>query len=111
MITDEIVTNESGGKQSRVDQRLDLFPAEAFLRVGEVLAEGAKKYAPNNWRLIPSRDHLNHCMIHIAKFLSGDTSEDHAGHAACRMMMFLEMAIAEGTDVAVKPEPEPITKI
>lgn len=94
-MTDEIEVNEAGGMQSKVISRLDLFPARAWLRVGNVLDEGARKYEEENWRLIPSQSHLNHALIHLANLKIGDTTEDHAGHAACRIMMWLEMLIVE----------------
>ncbi len=83
---DETVTNELGGKQSKIEHRLSLLPPEAVLRVGAILTTGAAKYGADNWRLIPQRDHIDHALRHIVMYLSGDTSEDHLGNAACRML-------------------------
>jgi hypothetical protein len=83
---DETVTNELGGKQSKIEHRLSLLPPEAVLRVGAILTTGAAKYGADNWRLIPQRDHIDHALRHIVMYLSGDTSEDHLGNAACRTL-------------------------
>jgi hypothetical protein len=90
-----IVTNEKGGKQSKVLYRVDLFPPLALLDVSKVLEEGARKYAPDNWRNIDCNDHLNHALIHIFAYLAKDKQDDHLSHAACRIMMALEMKLVE----------------
>jgi hypothetical protein len=59
--------------------------------VAEVLKGGAEKYGPDNWRRIPVAEHLNHAMTHILAYFAGDTQDHHLEHAACRMMMALEM--------------------
>jgi hypothetical protein len=84
------VTNAAGAKQSATLYRADLLPPLATLAVAKVLAEGAAKYGDNNWRKIPTGDHLNHAMIHVLAFLAGDTQDDHLQHAACRLLMALE---------------------
>lgn len=93
---DAIITNENGGRQSRLDARYDLIPPYAEEIVAEVLAEGAVKYGQWNWLKIPSDSHLNHARQHIAKFIQGDKSEDHAAHAATRIAFWLDMLKREG---------------
>lgn len=61
-----------------------------------VLAPGAVKYGEDNWRKIPAKDHLNHALTHVFAFLAGDGQDDHLEHAACRMMMALEIKITGG---------------
>jgi len=86
-----VVTDpDTGAKQSQVSRRCDLLPPLAMLQVAAVLHDGASKYGDWNWVHIPTRDHLNHALIHIFAFLAGDASDDHIGNAACRMMMALE---------------------
>lgn len=63
---------------------------ETILTIGKVLQYGAERYSPNNWRLIPREEHLNHALIHLVALLAGDTQDDHKEHAMCR----LHMAIA-----------------
>lgn len=101
-------TNERGGRQSRVPFRLDLLPAEAMLRLGQVLKRGSA-YGKNNWRLIPAQDHINHALTHIlahqllvdqrkhkselAELLEVfelEEDEDHLGHALCRLAFAME---------------------
>jgi hypothetical protein len=77
----------TGAKQSHSPYRLDLIPALSLLDVAAVLSTGAAKYGANNWRGISCDNHLNHALVHIYAFLSGDTQDNHLGHAACRMMM------------------------
>jgi len=87
----EIITNEQGGQQSKLPYRFDLTDPLADLKLAEVLAYGAEKYAIDNWRLIDIESHLNHAMAHIAAFKAGDNTDDHLGHALCR----LHMAVAK----------------
>lgn len=89
------VVNEEGGWQSASPYAFQLIPPEAMFRVAEVFANGARKYAPDNWRKIKSSDHLNHMFQHIYAYMAGDKQDDHLGHALCRMMMFVTMAIVE----------------
>lgn len=91
--TAPITTNEAGGKQSSIPYRLDLVPANAILSVAHILNDGEKKYGKNNWRKIERDDHLNHALIHIFALLSGDQQDNHLGHAACRMLMALEVEL------------------
>ena len=88
--------NEKGGKQSEIKVAFHLLPAKATLKVAEVLHEGFKKYGKDNWRLIPSEDHLNHALYHVFKHLEGeDVTIEHITHFACRALMALEMYLKE----------------
>lgn len=91
----ETVTNASGGKQSGSPYRCDLLPPLAALAVAKVLKSGADKYGAHNWHAIPTVDHLNHAMVHLFAALAGDTQDDHIEHAACRMLMSLEITLRE----------------
>lgn len=82
----ETVTNEQGGKQSRLDFRFDLFDPKAMFNLAGILDYGAKKYGVNNWKQIPRNDHLNHALVHIYAYLEGNRQDDHLGHAFCRLM-------------------------
>lgn len=90
-----IVTNERGAKQSAVAYRFDLIDPPALFALARVLDYGAKRYAENNWRGIPTRDHINHALIHAFGYLAGDTSDDHLSHFLCRAMMSLAAAIEQ----------------
>ena len=89
-----ITTNERGGGQSYIPFRFDLLDGKALSGLARVLAEGAEKYAPNNWRLIPLQDHLNHAMMHIFAYLAEDTQDEHLEHALTRLMF----AVAQEKD-------------
>jgi len=83
-VVDETITNEAGGKQSRIDTRFDLLPAEIHDMVGQVLAHGEGKYGKGNWMLIPISDHIGHALNHISKYrLHKDTND--LTHAIVRL--------------------------
>lgn len=60
---------------------------QQVINIAKILQYGAEKYTPNNWRLIPEEEHINHALIHIIAHLIGDTQDDHINHALCRLMM------------------------
>lgn len=60
---------------------------QQVINIAKILQYGASRYAPNNWRLIPQEEHINHALIHIVAHLAGDTQDDHINHALCRLMM------------------------
>ena len=98
----------TGARQSKSPYRCDLRPPLAALHVGVILHEGSSKYGDWNWLPIPLVEHLNHALIHINCFLAGDTSDDHLGHATCRMEMALERQLMDkltmdGRNLAVTP--------
>lgn len=95
-----ITTNERGGQQSAAPARFDLVDSKAMFAMAKVLHEGAEKYAPGNWRLIPVRDHINHLIMHAYAYLDGDTSDDHLSHMLCRAMF----ATAVDADPEATPE-------
>lgn len=60
---------------------------QQVINIAKILQYGAERYAPNNWRLIPQEEHINHALIHLMAHLAGDTQDDHINHALCRLMM------------------------
>lgn len=79
-------TNDSGGKQSAVPYAFDCFDPNAMFAMAKVLKEGKDKYGKNNWKKIPTDDHLNHLLMHIFAFMAGDQSDEHMAHIMCRAM-------------------------
>ena len=77
------------------DTRMDKIPARALLAVGRALKHGMKYEVgrPDNWRGVPAEVHLNHAMRHIALHTTGDTSDDHIGHALTRVLMWGELSL------------------
>lgn len=78
--------NEKDLLQSAIET-LEADPVKQITRIAKVLQYGANKYKPNNWRLIPQEEHINHALTHIIAHLAGDTQDDHIDHALCRLMM------------------------
>ena len=67
--------------------RYDLISPIGLREVARACAEGAAKYGDWNWEKgMPVNDLLNHVLAHIYKFLGGDRSEPHLGHAAWGMI-------------------------
>ena len=60
---------------------------DPLIKIAKVLKEGADKYEPNNWRLIPEEEHINHALIHLLAATLGDKQDNHLEHALCRLMM------------------------
>ena len=66
------------------------------IRLAKTLQEGAEKYEPNNWRLIPQEEHINHALIHLIAHLEGDRQDNHIDHALARLMMAYATKRSEG---------------
>lgn len=79
---------------------------QQLIKIGRVLQEGAEKYEPNNWRLIPQEEHVNHALIHLFAATAGDTQDDHLDHAMCRLMMAYATKPSKGFSYTeyVKPD-------
>lgn len=73
-------------KDEMIQRVLNQIP-DALIQIAKVLEYGASRYKPNNWRLIPEEDHLNHALIHLYALETGDTQDDHLGHFLTRLMM------------------------
>lgn len=110
--TAEVGTNEFGGKSTKLAARFDLIDPQALFRVAEVFGYGASKYTPDNWRAVPTVEHINHALVHLFAHLAGDTQDAHLDHAATRLIMAIAVDIqgrpwiidADGTP---RPQPEP----
>ena len=87
--SEEKVSNELGGKQSKLDYRFDLIDTKAIFALANVLHTGEQGYGKDNWRKIDVESHLNHATSHIYAYLAGDKQDDHLSHAFCRLMMAL----------------------
>lgn len=63
--------------------RYDLISPIGLEAVAKACAEGAAKYGDYNWEAgMPVGDLLNHALRHVYRYLAGDRSEEHLGHAA-----------------------------
>lgn len=92
-----VVENEHGGKQSSTAYAFHLLPIDAVFAAAEVAKAGADKYGETfgdrNYVKIPAEEHINHCIQHLYGYLSGDTSDDHLGHAIVRAMFAYDVAM------------------
>lgn len=90
-----ITVNEHGGKESATPYRFDLLPPYACAEVAKILAHGAEKYGEWNWLKLEPHTSLNHALQHIFAYIVGDNSEgdptEHARHAACRILFWLDL--------------------
>jgi hypothetical protein len=104
----EIVTNELGGKQSKIDSMITEVPPLALLEVGKVMGLGRSNYPREadgtpNWHRIDSSSNLDHALEHIANYLAERNRPDRRpeylreelSHFAARAMMALEMFLKE----------------
>lgn len=87
-------TASGGVKDNRGKPRLELIPFEPMMAVGRVLAFGAVKYKPNNWRLgLSWLETTGSALRHIGKFLMGQDVDEESGelHVDCAItqLMFL----------------------
>lgn len=87
--------------------------AVAMLSLGEVLAFGARKYAPRNWEngIQYSRVYAA-ATRHLMAFLSGEaldpeTRLPHLAHALCCLMFLLTFEAREMKHLDDRPEPKP----
>jgi hypothetical protein len=64
-----------------------LLPPVGLRRIAETCREGAQKYSPYNWEKgMPVVDLIEHGLQHQYKYLDGDRTEDHLGHAGWNIM-------------------------
>jgi len=91
-------TNASGGSQSKTAFRFDDMDGKAMLELAKIFKHGHDKYGKDNWRKIPVEDHINHALMHIYAYMSGDTQDDHIGHAHARMHFAHALVLEERDD-------------
>ena len=77
---------------------LDCEELQQIISIAKILQYGAERYAPNNWRLIPEEEHINHALIHLVAHIAGDKQDDHINHALCRLMMAMATEKSKGFD-------------
>ena len=100
-MTDGFIVKDSGARQefstgSRRDTdegkpRFDLVSASALRRLACHMAQGAKKYGDNNWRLGQPMTRFEASMLrHAFDYMAGDRTEDHLS-----ALLFNAMAIMD----------------
>ena len=76
---------------------------QAFCILARTLAAGRSSHRAGVWRLKPVQKHLRHARRHLDLLASGAGGEDHLAHAACRLLMALELR--ERTAQSREPSP------
>lgn len=96
---------------------MSLLSTTALRQISEVLAFGAKKYAPDNWRGgMAWRRLIDASLRHLTAFADGENTDPESGlphlaHAACCLMFLQEyQAKAMGTDDRFQPAVTPPLK-
>jgi hypothetical protein len=64
---------------------------QAFCILARTLAAGRGTHRAGAWRSKPVQKHLQHARKHLDLLAGGSESEHHLGHAACRLLMALEL--------------------
>ena len=105
-----IVTNEKGGKQSKIDGRMTEVPPLALKEVSKVMGLGSVRYPREadgtpNWHRIDSTSNLDHALLHATHYLAErnlptkvqdlDRLREELSHFAARALMALEMYLIE----------------
>lgn len=104
----EIITNEQGGKQSKIKGEPCEIPPLALIEVSTVMALGHKNYPREadgtcNWHKIDSISNLDHGLEHAFNFLAERNKPDRdisvmreeLSHHAARALMALEQFLRE----------------
>lgn len=94
-VNPEIVTNERGGKQSKLDAKWTDFDPKTLQRMARRSALGFKKYGAGNWRKIPASEHIDHALEHVMEHLTGNREEDHLAGAVCRLLFTMSVEGSE----------------
>jgi hypothetical protein len=93
----------AGRKDDAEKLRYDLVPPNAFEEVVRVLSYGAKKYADDNWKLVPDAEkrytaaamrHMEACRK--GERLDSESGLPHLAHAACCLFFLLELGVETG---------------
>lgn len=88
-----MVEDANGYKTRATPYRLDLMPADAILHVTSIFTSGAKDHGDWNWLKGSALHHVGKAGVHLLAWMAGDRSDDHLGHAACRVMMALTLEL------------------
>lgn len=95
-------------KSDSKKSRLDLVPPEALELVGFVLGNGARKYAPENWRKCPDHKRFVAAMLrHVVKYMQGEFTDRESGllhlaHAATSALIALDLFVRIGEDTSME---------
>lgn len=102
-IEEEDVPVTAGVKFDKDKPQWSLLPMRALSEVVDVLTYGAKKYAPDNWKKVPSARtrYIDAAFRHFTAYIKGEkndseTGYNHLAHAICCLLFLL--AFENGDD-------------
>ena len=83
--------------------RWSLLPWAGLAKVVDVLTVSGSKYSDDYWRTVPTAEHLDKALRHIAGHMRGETRDHETklpalAHATARLLMILAL------DSAATPE-------
>ncbi len=91
-----VFPNAIGKKNDQDKIRMDLLPFDSLEEIAKVLTFGAKKYAPNNWKVVahPIERYEAAMLRHISSYKNGEkldseTGLPHLAHAACCLLFLI----------------------
>jgi hypothetical protein len=86
----------TGRKDDEEKPRWDLLPLGPVEEVVRVLTFGAKKYADDNWQIVPNarRRYFAAAMRHLVAWMTGqrtdpETGYSHLAHSACCLLFLI----------------------
>lgn len=79
-------------KQTNIKSSYNSLPANSIASVSKVLYDGNLKYGENNWKTIPIKEHINHALYHIFRYMDRPNIEDMS-HACCRVLFALSLIL------------------
>ena len=101
---------DTGGKG-----RMDLLPMCALIRISKHMEDALTHYPERNWEHgLPMHSMLDSAFRHLAKYMDGQTDEDHLCAAATNLLMAMwtEEKMPDMQDIPTRPDrrtikPEP----
>lgn len=96
-ISNDLMKVEQGQKFDQDKPDYNLIPPNALLQIAKVLTYGAKKYSPNNWKLVVPHDrYMSAAFRHIEAFRNGEDIDEESGnyhldHAIVSLIMLREL--------------------
>ena len=94
--------------------RMDLLPWCAILRVSRHMEDSLTHYEERNWEKgLPIHSTIDSALRHLAKYMDGQTDEDHLCAAATNLLMamWLEEKKPETQDIPTRKVGDPAVKI
>ena len=100
-LTQEMPVAEPVGRKDDADKaRWDLMPMRALGVVADVLTDGARRYAPDNWKHVPDGENRYYAaaMRHLEDWRCGQRNDPksglpHLAHATCCLLFLLAFEV------------------